>query len=53
MSAAVYGGVEGGMTEEADEFIRSEDMLDKHQVPALEFFDNPYLVLRHSSFGSD
>src|SRR4029079_11152217 len=33
MSAAVYGGVEGGMTSEADEFIRSvmEDMLDKHQ----------------------
>jgi glutamate/tyrosine decarboxylase-like PLP-dependent enzyme len=33
LSAAVYGGVEGGMTDEADEFIRSvmEDMLDKHQ----------------------
>jgi sphinganine-1-phosphate aldolase len=33
MSAAIYGGVEGGMTEDADEFIRSvmEDMLDKHQ----------------------
>jgi len=33
LSAAVYGGVEGGMTNEADEFIRSvmEDMLDKHQ----------------------
>jgi len=33
MSAAIYGGVEGGMTYEADEFIRSvmEDMLDKHQ----------------------
>jgi len=33
MSAAVYGGVEGGMTSEADEFIRSvmADMLDKHQ----------------------
>jgi sphinganine-1-phosphate aldolase len=33
MSAAVYGGVEGGMTDEADEFIRSvmEDMLDKQQ----------------------
>jgi sphinganine-1-phosphate aldolase len=32
-SAAIYGGVEGGMTDEADEFIRSvmEDMLDKHQ----------------------
>ncbi len=33
LSAAVYGGVEGGMTDEADEFIRAimEDMLDKHQ----------------------
>jgi sphinganine-1-phosphate aldolase len=33
MSAAIYGGVEGGMTDEADDFIRSvmEDMLDKHQ----------------------
>jgi glutamate/tyrosine decarboxylase-like PLP-dependent enzyme len=33
LSAAIYGGVEGGMTDEADEFIRSvmEDMLDKHQ----------------------
>ena len=33
MSGAIYGGVEGGMTEEADEFIRSimTDMLDKHQ----------------------
>src|SRR4051812_40351028 len=33
MSAAVYGGVEGGMTSDADEFIRSvmADMLDKHQ----------------------
>jgi sphinganine-1-phosphate aldolase len=33
MSAAVYGGVEGGMTDEADEFIRSvmEDMMDKQQ----------------------
>jgi glutamate/tyrosine decarboxylase-like PLP-dependent enzyme len=33
MSAAIYGGVEGGMTSEADEFIRSvmEDMLDKQQ----------------------
>ena len=32
-SAAVYGGIEGGMTNEADEFIRAvmEDMLDKHQ----------------------
>jgi glutamate/tyrosine decarboxylase-like PLP-dependent enzyme len=33
MSGAVYGGVEGGLTAEADEFIRTvmEDMLDKHQ----------------------
>jgi glutamate/tyrosine decarboxylase-like PLP-dependent enzyme len=33
MSAAIYGGIEGGMTDEADEFIRSvmQDMLDKHQ----------------------
>jgi glutamate/tyrosine decarboxylase-like PLP-dependent enzyme len=33
MSAAIYGGIEGGMTAEADEFIRAvmEDMLDKHQ----------------------
>ncbi len=33
MSGAIYGGVEGGMTAEADEFIRAvmEDMLDKHQ----------------------
>ena len=32
-SAAIYGGVEGGITDEADDFIRSvmEDMLDKHQ----------------------
>jgi sphinganine-1-phosphate aldolase len=32
-SAAVYGGVAGGMTEEADEFIRQVmgDMMDKHQ----------------------
>jgi sphinganine-1-phosphate aldolase len=32
-SAAIYGGVEGGMTSDADEFIRSvmADMLDKHQ----------------------
>jgi sphinganine-1-phosphate aldolase len=32
-SGAVYGGIEGGMTEEADEFIRAvmTDMLDKHQ----------------------
>jgi glutamate/tyrosine decarboxylase-like PLP-dependent enzyme len=33
MSGAIYGGIEGGMTAEADEFIRTvmEDMLDKHQ----------------------
>jgi glutamate/tyrosine decarboxylase-like PLP-dependent enzyme len=33
LSAAIYGGVEGGMTDEADDFIRSvmEGMLDKHQ----------------------
>ena len=33
MSAAIYGGIEGGMTDEADDFIRSvmTDMLDKHQ----------------------
>ncbi len=33
MSAAIYGGVEGGMTSEADDFIRAvmEDMLDKQQ----------------------
>ena len=33
MSAAIYGGGDGGMTDEADGFIRSvmEDMLDKHQ----------------------
>jgi sphinganine-1-phosphate aldolase len=32
-TGAVYGGIEGGMTSEADEFIRSvmTDMLDKHQ----------------------
>lgn len=32
-SAAVYGGVAGGMTDEADEFIRGvmADMMDKHQ----------------------
>ncbi len=32
-SAAVYGGVAGGMTDEADEFITSimADMMDKHQ----------------------
>jgi sphinganine-1-phosphate aldolase len=32
-SAAVYGGVAGGMTDEADEFIRQvmADMMDKHQ----------------------
>lgn len=36
-SAAVYGGVAGGMTDEADEFIRDvmADMMDKHQgLPA-------------------
>jgi hypothetical protein len=29
----VYGGIEGGMTSEADDFIRAvmADMLDKHQ----------------------
>jgi len=29
----VYGGVAGGMTDEADEFIRQvmSDMMDKHQ----------------------
>jgi glutamate/tyrosine decarboxylase-like PLP-dependent enzyme len=33
MSAAIYGGVEGGLTDEADDFIRTvmADMLDKHQ----------------------
>ncbi len=32
-SAAVYGGVAGGMTDEADDFIRNvmADMMDKHQ----------------------
>lgn len=32
-SAAVYGGVTGGMTDEADDFIRGimADMMDKHQ----------------------
>ncbi len=32
-SAAVYGGVSGGMTDEADDFIRNVmgDMMDKHQ----------------------
>ena len=32
-SASIYGGVEGGMNDEADEFIRNvmADMLDKHQ----------------------
>ena len=32
-TAAVYGGIEGGMTSEADDFIRTvmADMLDKHQ----------------------
>jgi hypothetical protein len=33
-SAAVYGGIPGGMTEEADEFIRAvmADMMDNHQA---------------------
>jgi glutamate/tyrosine decarboxylase-like PLP-dependent enzyme len=33
LSGAIYGGVEGGLTSEADEFIRAvmADMLDKHQ----------------------
>ena len=33
MSAAIYGGVEGGMTDEADEFIRSlmTEMMDSFQ----------------------
>ncbi|MCC5950545.1 MAG: aspartate aminotransferase family protein [Acidimicrobiia bacterium] len=33
-SAAVYGGVAGGMNDEADEFIRTvmADMMDKHQA---------------------
>jgi sphinganine-1-phosphate aldolase len=33
-SGAVYGGVEGGWTEEADAFIRAvmADMLDRHQA---------------------
>jgi glutamate/tyrosine decarboxylase-like PLP-dependent enzyme len=33
-SGAIYGGVAGGLTEEADEFIRSvmADMLDRHQT---------------------
>jgi hypothetical protein len=32
-SGAIYGGVAGGMTEEADEFIRTvmADMMDSHQ----------------------
>ena len=32
-SGAIYGGIAGGMTDEADEFIRAvmADMLDKHQ----------------------
>ena len=32
-SGAIYGGIEGGMTDEADDFIRAvmTDMLDKHQ----------------------
>ena len=33
LDPAADGGVEGGMTDEADDFIRSvmADMLDKHQ----------------------
>jgi glutamate/tyrosine decarboxylase-like PLP-dependent enzyme len=33
MSAAIYGGVAGGLNDEADEFIRSvmADMMDRHQ----------------------
>jgi hypothetical protein len=33
-SAAIYGGVAGGLTDEADDFIRTimEDMLDKQSV---------------------
>jgi hypothetical protein len=32
-SSGIYGGVSGGWTQEADEFIRAimTDMLDKHQ----------------------
>ena len=32
-SAAVYGGIAGGMTDKADEFIRAvmADMMDEHQ----------------------
>ena len=32
-SGAIYGGIAGGMTDEADEFIRAvmADMMDKHQ----------------------
>ena len=33
MSAAIYGGVEGGMTDEADEFIRSRDGRHARQAP--------------------
>jgi hypothetical protein len=36
-SSAIYGGVAGGMTDEADEFIRMvmAEMMDRHQaVPA-------------------
>jgi glutamate/tyrosine decarboxylase-like PLP-dependent enzyme len=34
MSAAIYGGVAGGLTDEADDFIRSvmADMMDRHQA---------------------
>jgi sphinganine-1-phosphate aldolase len=33
-SGAIYGGVAGGWSEEADEFIRAvmEDMMDSHQA---------------------
>jgi glutamate/tyrosine decarboxylase-like PLP-dependent enzyme len=34
MSAAIYGGVAGGLTDEADDFIRSvmAEMMDRHQA---------------------
>jgi hypothetical protein len=33
-SSSIYGGVSGGLTPEADEFIRAvmSDMMDKHQA---------------------
>ena len=37
-SSSIYGGISGGLTEEADQFIRAVmgDMMDKHQgTPAL------------------